>query len=106
MPILKFEEDHLLRRFMPAMRPQSASDEPWALVGGAVGFQGHDLRRQSPTRGGRPRPDCDSPTMVLVPFGVPSGFRVTSKKASLIRLATHSEEEAPSPELFPWEDGA
>jgi hypothetical protein len=115
MPILRFE-DHLLRRFglaeylyatesnRPMMRLQPAADEVWALIDGAVEFQWHDLRQNSPSRGKRLRLPCNTPTLVLVPFGVAFGFRVPAGQASLIRLATHSDEDG-EPELFPWEDG-
>jgi dTDP-4-dehydrorhamnose 3,5-epimerase len=116
MTVLKFE-DHLLRRFgmaeylvateyqTPALRLQSAADEIWALLEGKVEFRWHDLRQGSPSRGKRVRVFSASPTLVLVPFGVAFGFRVPSGKASLLRLATHSDVEGPPAQLLPWEGG-
>jgi hypothetical protein len=115
-PLLRFE-DHLLRRFGLAelvhiapdrpgdLRLRPIADEIWILIEGEAEFVWHDLRPGSPTEHRQDRLTCVEPVLVLAPFGVAFGYRAIGGRASLLRLASHSETEAEDIRLLPWEDG-
>lgn len=103
--ILAFE-DHLLRRFGSvelirlgageAFRVlREMADEIWALLDGAADFELTDTRPASPTSGEAQSFHVDSPTRILVPFGVRLRVR-PDPTASLLRIMSHSEREDPS----------
>jgi hypothetical protein len=103
-PILSFD-DHLLRRFGSAQivrlaagetfeSLRAAADEIWALLDGRAEFRLEDTRTFSPTAGVLQSILAESPTRVLVPFGV--RLRVTPRPtADLLRFMTHTEGEDP-----------
>ena len=113
-PLLRFE-DHLLRRFglaelvrafpgaSPRLRARPAADEIWILIEGTAEFVWRDTRSGSPTQGREDRLEYTEPTLVLVPFGVAFGFRAKKGPATLLRIATHTEDEEEDIAHFPWE---
>jgi dTDP-4-dehydrorhamnose 3,5-epimerase-like enzyme len=79
-------------------RVRRRADEVWALLEGQATFRWVDLREGSPSRGMRDEFAADSPVLVLAQFGV--AFSVEGRKALLLRLCTHSDDEDP-PETVP-----
>jgi hypothetical protein len=114
MVLLRFE-DHLLRRFgtLELLRLEAHSttplcvrevaDEVWALVEGKVEFIWWDRRPASPTENQTYRLTTAEPTLVLVPFGVAFGVRVTESSCTMIRAATHLYEEHAGDRTLAWE---
>jgi hypothetical protein len=106
--ILAFE-DHLLRRFGSAevvrLTPgddfrvlRAKADEVWALLEGVAEFDLEDRRPSSPTLAVRQAIRLETPTRILLPFGVRLHVRPTPE-AFLLRLMSHSErEDPPAPE--------
>lgn len=109
------DSDHILRRFGLAevvrVRPEATTklqvreiaDEVWALIEGQIEFYWQDLRKNSPTYVRKHRLKCESPTLVLVPFGVAFGCRALDEAATLIRLATHADGTHDRDRQIPWD---
>lgn len=104
LPILAFE-DHLLRRFgrveIVRLNPglgfrvlRIKADEVWTLIEGSADLRLEDTRAGSPTSGARQSVVAESPTRVLIPFGVRLHVS-TASAAVLLRVMTHSEAEDP-----------
>ncbi|MBF8255408.1 MAG: hypothetical protein HW375_315 [Anaerolineales bacterium] len=102
--ILAFE-DHLLRRFGSAevvrLGPgetfrvlRGKADEVWALLEGAAEFQLEDQRSTSPTLAVSQAVRKETPTRLLLPFGVRLLVR-PDPRALLLRIMTHSEADDP-----------
>jgi hypothetical protein len=102
--ILAFE-DHLLRRFGSAevvrLGPGQAfrvmrekADEVWALLEGAAEFQLEDQRSTSPTLAVSQAVRMETPTRLLLPFGVRLLVR-PDPRALFLRIMTHSEADDP-----------
>jgi hypothetical protein len=104
LAVLAFE-DHLLRRFGSAevirlsagadfQILRAKADEVWALLEGAAGFDLEDTRTFSPTRGAHQVLRVETPTRLLVPFGVRLRIQSTTE-TRLLRIMTHTELEDP-----------
>lgn len=103
------QSDHLIRRFgqlsFLILKPMGilsternpAADEIWALVEGQAIFHWHDTREDSPTLGEKFSQRYNSPTGVLVPFGVTFSFEVEAEGTMIIRI---SSEELPTDDSF------
>jgi len=102
--ILAFE-DHLLRRFGSAevvrLGPgetfrvlRGKADEVWALLEGAAEIQLEDQRSTSPTLAVSQAVRMETPTRLLLPFGVRLLVR-PDPRALLLRIMTHSEADDP-----------
>jgi hypothetical protein len=108
------EEDHLLHRVgrvdsvevdsdhVPRLEVRSVADEVWMLIGGRLELRWLDLRDHSPTRGQLMKHIAESPTLVLVPFGVAFGFGGESG-AHLIRFSTEAEPPGKKVTTLAWD---
>lgn len=104
-------DDHLLRNLKAVelvvvssqsdfeMRVRDVADEVWTMIQGEAVFHWQDLRADSPTYKEKFEYSTSSPLMMLVPFGVAFGVRALSQDVSLIRLATHLDNEDPGSRL-------
>lgn len=110
---LRFD-DHLLRRFGLAelieLEPQYEAqlslrvetDEVWVLLEGQIHIRMIDLRQSSPTLNETWEAELNAPMRVLVPFGVAAGWRAVDHPATLLRLTTHDDDEAPK-QMLDWD---
>jgi len=101
LPVLSFE-DHLLRQigsaeFISAETGYSsisslsdAADAVWALLRGKVTFYWKDERTNSPTFESEYVQMADTPTLLLVPFGVAFRYQVEDGEALMLRFTTDS----------------
>jgi len=101
LPVLNFE-DHLLRQIGSAelisaetgyssiSSLSDTADEVWALLRGKVTFFWKDERTISPTFEGEYVQMADTPTLMLVPFGVAFRYQVEDGEALMLRFTTDS----------------
>jgi hypothetical protein len=99
LPVLSFE-DHLLRQFGNAEfisaetgyssigNLRDTADEVWALLRGKVTFYWRDERTNSPTFESEYVQMADTPTLLLVPFGVAFSYQVEDGEALMMRFTT------------------
>lgn len=105
-------EDHLLRDLKAVeyltisprsefiMRVRDIADEVWTMIQGEASFHWQDKRANSPTYQDKFEYLTSSPLMMLVPFGVAFGYRAISQEVTLVRLATHIDNDDQS---YRWE---
>lgn len=101
LPVLSFE-DHLLRQigsaeFISAETGYSSkstlsntADEVWAVLRGKVTFYCKDERTNSPTFESEYVQMADTPTLLLVPFGVAFRYQVEDGETLMLRFTTDS----------------
>ena len=74
-------------------RRRERADELWVLVEGRAWFHWFDQREGSPTFGNHQEHAAESPTRVMVPFGVGFGVFTDDQPARLLRLATEEHQD-------------